>query len=194
MNFLAHIYLSGNNDQLKVGNFMADSIKGKDYNNYSGDIRKGILLHREIDTFTDAHPLVYQSGHRLFEKFRHYNGVIVDVFYDHFLAKNWSDYHQEDLEEYIQNFYQLLEGNFEILPQNVQRFYPYMKEQNWLLSYREILGIETALFNMSRRLKNGIVLSESIPYLKEYYEEYENEFKAFFPEIIAHTEAYRSKS
>src|SRR5699024_9402759 len=149
MNFLAHIYLSGNNNELKVGNFMADPIKGSDFENYPGDFRRGIILHRKIDSFTDAHPIVQQSTHRLFEKFRHYNGVINDVFYNHFLAKNWKNYHSQDLASYIQDFYRLLEENFDILPEKIQNFFPYMKSQNWLLSYKDISGIEKILSQMS---------------------------------------------
>ena len=91
MNFLAHIYLSGNNDLLKIGNFMADSIRGNSYENYPEEIKKGILLHRSIDSFTDMHPVYRKSKHRLHEKYGHYSGVIMDIFYDHFLAKNWAN-------------------------------------------------------------------------------------------------------
>jgi acyl carrier protein phosphodiesterase len=95
MNFLAHIYLSGDNDLLKIGNFMADSIRGHHYEDYPTEIRKGILLHRAIDSFTDMHPIYRQSKHRLHEKYGHYSGVIMDIFYDHFLAKNWNKYSNE---------------------------------------------------------------------------------------------------
>ncbi len=186
MNYLAHIYLSGENDQLKIGNFMADPIKGKAYEKYSGDIQKGILLHRAIDTFTDTHPIVRQSAGRLFEKFRHYNGVIVDVFYDHFLAKNWKTYHPQPLADYTEGFYQLLATNLAILPASVQRFFPYMKQQNWLLSYRDISGIEKALRNMSTRIRGGYQLDDSIVVLNKHYAEFEHEFKTFFPEIMAY--------
>ena len=115
MNFLAHIYLSGDNDFIKIGNFMADSIKGDHYNNYPEYIRKGILLHRSIDSFTDLHPVFRKSKHRLHDRYGHYSGVIMDIFYDHFLAKNWSNYNNITLEKYVFNFYQLLEQNFDIL-------------------------------------------------------------------------------
>ena len=92
MNFLAHIYVSGDNDLVKIGNFMADSIRGHSYDVYPMEIQKGILLHRSIDSFTDMHPIYRQSKHRLHEKYGHYSGVIMDIFYDHFLAKNWKTY------------------------------------------------------------------------------------------------------
>ena len=113
MNFLAHIYLSGDNDFIKIGNFMADSIKGDNYNNYPEYIRKGILLHRSIDSFTDLHPVFRKSKHRLHDRYGHYSGVIMDIFYDHFLAKNWSNYSEIPLEKYVFNFYQFFWSSFE---------------------------------------------------------------------------------
>ena len=92
MNFRAHIYLSGENEPLKIGNFIADSIRGNSYLDYPEDLKNGILLHRYIDTFTDAHPIYRKSKHRLHEKYGHYSGVIMDIVYDHFLAKNWNKY------------------------------------------------------------------------------------------------------
>lgn len=102
MNFLAHIYLSGNNEMITIGNFMADGIRGETYKKYPVDIQKGILLHREIDTFTDAHPIVRQSTKRLHKNYGHYSGVIVDILYDHFLAKNWSAYSPVLLNSFVE--------------------------------------------------------------------------------------------
>ena len=99
MNYLAHIYLSGENDMLKIGNFIADSVKGKKYLDYPVSIQQGITLHRNIDEFTDSHPIVHQSVHRLFDKYSHYSTVIVDILYDHFLAANWQDFHETKLEK-----------------------------------------------------------------------------------------------
>ena len=138
MNFLAHIYLSGDDDLVKIGNFIADSIKGKKYLKYGLQIQKGIILHRAIDFYTDTHPVFKESSHRLSERYRHYSGIIVDIFYDHFLAANWKDYCDIPLEEYTLQFYALLKLNYEILPSNVKNILPYMIEQNWLLSYASI--------------------------------------------------------
>ena len=129
MNYLAHIYLSGNHPNIMIGNFVADSIKGKKYLSYPTEIKKGILLHRKIDTTTDAHPSFRKSTKRLHEKYGHYSGIIVDIFYDHFLAKNWTDYSDIPLEDYIQSFYKLLRDNFDILPENIQKMGPYYDER-----------------------------------------------------------------
>ena len=183
MNFLAHIYLSGSNDQIRIGNFMADSIKGKKFQKYSKDIQKGIILHRAIDYYTDTHPVFIKSAHRLFETYGHYNGIIIDIFYDHFLAANWKDYCEIDLETYVINFYTLLKENYETLPPKVKNFLPYMIEDNWLLSYAEISGIEKVLNGMNHRTGGKSGMNNAIKELKLYYEEFEKEFRIFFEDV-----------
>ena len=84
MNFLAHIYLSGEDTPLMIGNFIGDFVKGNEYKNFPADIQNGVLLHREIDSYTDSHEIVLESKKRLREKYRHYSGVITDIFYDHY--------------------------------------------------------------------------------------------------------------
>ena len=183
MNFLAHIYLSGDNDLLKIGNFMADSIHGHDYNKYQTEIRKGILLHRSIDSFTDMHPVYRQSKHRLHDKYGHYSGVIMDIFYDHFLAKNWKNYSDVVLENYARSFYKLLQDNYNLLTDKVQGMLPYMIGRNWLVSYASIEGLEMIMFQMNHRTKNRVAMHESIVELKQFYTEFENEFTLFFDEL-----------
>lgn len=183
MNFLAHIYLSGNTDLIKIGNFMADGIRGKDYVVFPPDIQKGILLHRAIDTFTDAHPLFRQGTKRLHEKYHHYAGVILDVFYDHFLSKNWSAYSTEKLEDYAASFYQLLDDNYDLLTDRTKHMLPIMKAHNWLVSYATVEGIGRILFNMDRRSGNTSKMSSATEELEQYYQEFEAEFTQFFTEI-----------
>ena len=186
MNFLAHIYLSGDNDLLKIGNFMADSIRGHSYENYPTEIRKGILLHRSIDSFTDMHPIYRQSKHRLHEKYGHYSGVIMDIFYDHFLAKNWANYSDKKLEVYADEFYQLLRDNYDLLTDKIQGMMPYMIARNWLVSYASISGLEMILFQMDHRTKNRVAMHESIIELQQFYTEFETEFQLFFEELQEH--------
>ncbi|MGB5646129.1 MAG: ACP phosphodiesterase, partial [Muriicola sp.] len=101
MNFLAHIFLSFGDKEISIGNFIADSIRGNKYTHLPATIQKGIILHREIDTFTDAHPIHKKSSKRLHPTQGHYSGVVIDVFYDHFLAKNWAQYSEEPLETFV---------------------------------------------------------------------------------------------
>lgn len=184
MNYLAHIYLSGTNDLLKIGNFMADSIKGNTYKLFDDEIMKGILLHRHIDSFTDAHPIYRKSKHRLHEKYGHYSGVIMDILYDHFLAKNWTSYSDESLENYAANFYNLLENNEAILTEKIKSIIPYLIEQNWLASYASLTGIEKILYQMDYRTKHRVHMQEAMVELQAFYLEFEAEFFLFFDELI----------
>lgn len=185
MNYLAHIYLSGSNDLVTIGNFIADGIKGKQYKPYPKDIQIGILLHRHIDTYTDAHKTVRLSTKRLHEKYSHYSGVIVDILYDHFLAKNWYTYSTIPLEDYINDFYDSLKANYDILPLRIQKMMPYMVADNWLLSYASIEGISRILEGMNKRTKNRSSMNEAVVELELFYTEFENEFSDFFNELIA---------
>ena len=184
MNYLAHIYLSGTNDLLKIGNFMADSIKGHDYEKFDSEIKKGILLHRHIDSFTDMHPIYRQSKHRLHEKYGHYSGVIMDILYDHFLAKNWSKFSDEKLEDYANDFYQLLQDNYDILTERIKGMRPYMIARNWFVSYASIAGLEMILFQMDYKTKHRANMQEAIVELQDFYTEFESEFFQFFEELI----------
>ena len=186
MNFLAHIYLSGDNDLLKIGNFMADSVRGNRYLEYPDELRKGILLHRYIDTFTDAHPIYRKSKHRFHEKYGHYAGVIMDIVYDHFLAKNWNSYFNENLEVYAENFYILMQSNFDILTPKTQNLLPYMIDQNWLVQYASSEGLEMILFQMDYRTKHRVNMQEAIVEVQLYYTELETEFTLFFEELQLH--------
>lgn len=183
MNFLAHIYLSGENDLIKIGNFMADGIRGKKFENYHPDIQKGILMHREIDTFTDNHPIFKKSTKRLHDKYHHYSGIIVDIFYDHFLAKNWTKYSDEPLDVFVDNFYSSLKTNYDLLSERTKEIMPYMIEQNWLYNYRTTEGIARILIQMDNRIKNSSNMRFSIEDLLEFYNEFEEEFSAFFEEL-----------
>ena len=189
MNFLAHIYLSGSNDMVTIGNFIADGIRGKKYKKYPEDVQIGILLHREIDTFTDAHKTVRKSTKRLHKNYSHYSGVIVDILYDHFLAKNWERYSDTPLHEYVDSFYDSLEDNYKILPLRIQKMMPFMISDNWLLSYASINGIGKVLDGMNRRTQNRSQMNLAINELQEFYDEFEAEFTDFFDELIVFSNA-----
>jgi acyl carrier protein phosphodiesterase len=183
MNYLAHIYLSGDNDLVTIGNFIADGIKGKRYKKYPKDIQIGILLHRHIDSFTDAHKTFRLSTKRLHKKYGHYSGIIVDILYDHFLAKNWKHYCHVPLSSYTEHFYDALETHYDILPSRIQKMLPYMLADNWLLSYASIEGITRVLEGMNRRTQNRSSMNEAVHELEAFYTEFENEFSAFFDEL-----------
>ncbi|MXN90783.1 DUF479 domain-containing protein [Flavobacterium sp. Sd200] len=182
MNFLAHIYLSGDDDQLKIGNFVADGIHGKPHDFPIG-VQKGIVLHRAIDSYTDAHPIFRQGTKRLHANYHHYAGVIMDIFYDHFLAKNWSRYSNIPLQDFAAAFYKLLYDNYDILPERSKGMIPHMTQHNWLVTYAGVEGIARTLTQMDQRTKNASNMRHSVKELKEYYDVFESEFTAFFEEI-----------
>lgn len=183
MNYLAHIFLSGENPNVMIGNFMADSIKGSKYNSYAPEIQKGILLHRQIDTATDAHPAFRQSTKRLHKNYGHYSGIIVDIFYDHFLAKNWADYSDVPLANYIESFYTLLRKNTNVLPENIKKMAPVMMKGNWLLTYADLEGIDRVLGGMNRRTKNRSGMDKAGDELREYYSLFEADFKLVIKDL-----------
>jgi acyl carrier protein phosphodiesterase len=184
MNFLAHIYLSDDNDLIKIGNFMADGIRGKHYEHLPSEVQKGIVLHRAIDTYTDAHPVFRQSTKRLHEKYHHYAGVIVDVIYDHFLAKNWSEYSEEKLDDFVDRFYKSLKEHYDILTDKTQNLMPYMIERNWLVNYQYKEGIARILFQMDQRTRNNSKMQYATEELELFYNEFEQEFTIFFQDLV----------
>lgn len=188
MNFLAHLYLSKDNNNILIGNFIADAVKGNKHKNYPREIEAGILLHREIDYFTDIHPIVKKSKRRLNLRYGHYKGVIIDIFYDHFLAKNWKYYSETPLEIYAENVYGLLQNNKEVFPEKMQKLLFYMVEDNWLVSNASIEGIGKILTGMNRRSKGISKMDLATEDLMEHYQDFESDFTSFFEELIQFSE------
>ncbi len=185
MNFLAHLYLSPKNDEIIFGNFIADSVKGKEvFEEYSPLIQQGILLHREIDQYTDNHPVFKKSKKRLQAKYRMYSGVIVDIYYDHFLAKYWDEYSEKNIHQFVSLTYQMLIKNFGLLPKRSKRILPFMIAQNWLVNYSKLKDLRRVFRGMSRRTSNSSPMITSVDDLEQHYELFENEFRQFFPDII----------
>jgi acyl carrier protein phosphodiesterase len=187
VNFLAHLYLSGNDPNIQLGNFIGDFVKGRNLTEqFDAEIAKGIELHRSIDEFTDRHPVVKQSKARLREKYRHYAAVIVDIYYDHYLAKNWDQFHKTFLPDYAESVYEMIMSRENILPEKVKWIMPYMIKQNWLANYARIEGIGRVLGGMSRRTAFDSKMNEAVDDLKVSYSEFEKEFFEFFPELKHH--------
>ncbi len=183
MNFLGHAVLSNSQPRIMVGNFIADFVKGKRYEDYPAGIREGILLHREIDFYTDQHRKVRQSKRRLQARYRHYAGVIVDMYYDHLLAANSKHFLQIPLSEFINQFYQTIELHRKYLPETALRLFHYMSRDNWLLGYSSVKGIEHALRGISRRTRFNSKMEYAGEELRTHYPDFKAEFMVFFPEI-----------
>lgn len=183
MNYLAHIFLSGDDDFLKLGNFMADEIKGKSYLDYPEEIQKGILLHRAIDDYTDHHPMVSKGSHRFFDEIGHYNSVVIDMIYDHILAKRWDEYCDTKLAVFADEFYLLLENNQHLLPKKISKVVPYMIEHNWLLSYANIEDLRNILEQMNHKTKHETKLEKGVDIYLNHQKDFEEEFNNFFEDI-----------
>jgi acyl carrier protein phosphodiesterase len=184
MNFLAHAYLSRDSETLLIGNFIGDFVKGTQYNHFDQGIIDGILMHRRIDHFTDNHEVFKRSRRRIREKYRHYSGVIIDLFYDHFLARNWGDYENRSLEEFADHVYSILQENYEIIPAEAKRMLPYMMKYNWLVNYSTVDGIDQSLKGLSRRTIHQSGMENAAGDLLSLYPEFEMDFVEFFHEII----------
>ena len=187
MNYLAHFYLSGTaNPAFTLGNFLGDFVKGKKYKDYPADIRKGILFHREVDTYTDGHPLVLKSKKRLFPRYHHYSAVLVDLYYDHLLAANFSDYSKQPLPTFAAEVYTLLEEQERWLPEKARLMLPYMKRDNWLLNYGSLEGLGRACTGIARRTRFPSHLETGPEDLRLHFSEFQEEFRLFFPDIKQH--------
>jgi len=190
MNFLAHIYLSGNDPDVLLGNFMADNIKGRDLSRFSDGVRRGIQLHRNIDHFTDTHAISGEGRKILRGSMGKYSGVVLDVFYDHFLAVSWNTHHKVPLELFIQNSYAFIEGRKDEMPEKTIYLFQHMKQHDWLGSYAAIDGIARALTGLSRRVSHGEQMAYSRDVLIDNYDELSNNFDMFFPHLVENCHSF----
>ncbi len=184
MNYLAHFHLSNNDTNLIIGNYIADDVKGKAYLNYSPEIQRGIILHRNIDSFTDSHAIVLNSKNLIRHHQNKYTPVVMDVFYDYFLAKNWQRYSDTELLGFTNDIYKVLLKNITSLPLKSQARLPFMAGSNWLYNYREIEGIEKALTGLSKRSSYENNMSQAHLILQEAEVELQKDFKQFYPELM----------
>lgn len=188
MNFLAHLYLADNTPESLVGNMLADFVDSEFRNHYPEEISRGIVLHRKVDVFADRHPVFRRSKGRIGEEYRHLKGIMVDIFYDHFLAKNWPDYSALPLEDFCDHAYGVFMEYRALAPPRFQRMLPLMIAGNWLLSYRHLEGIARVLTGMSGRLSRKNRLAEGISELRAHYREFEADFREFFPGLVSYVE------
>jgi acyl carrier protein phosphodiesterase len=183
LNYLAHLFLAGTNPEMILGNFIADHVKGSEILKYTENIRKGISMHRAIDTYTDQHPVVRQSIARLRTDFHKYAGVIVDMYYDHYLSAHWDEYSPVDLSAFTKTRYDILNTFQPILPLRSARLLYYMEKQNWLLSYAGFEGMQQAFTGMARRTTFVSNMENAVVNLKAGYIEFGTEFRQFFPDL-----------
>ena len=188
MNYLAHIYLSGESDEIILGNFIADHVKGNKYLGYPEKVAFGILLHRNIDVFTDQHAQVKKCIDILRPGYGRYSGIVVDVFFDHFLAANWNKYSAHTLRQTAKHAHAVFLSNFMLLPFRVKQFLPFLIQHKRLESYARRESMYEVLEIMSRRTSLPSKSDWAMTILLQEYEQFEALFHSFFAEIVAMVE------
>ena len=183
MNFLAHAYLSFNDEEIMVGNLISDFVKGKRKFDYEDGIQKGISLHRSIDTFTDTHEATKIAKEIFRPCYRLYSGAFVDVVYDHFLATDVSEFNEESLKEFSENVYKTLGRHIDELPDRFARMFPYMKSQNWLFNYRTRRGTESSFGGVVKRARYLEESETAASLFEEHYDALKQCYVAFFPDV-----------
>ncbi|MFT4033736.1 MAG: ACP phosphodiesterase [Siphonobacter sp.] len=190
MNFLAHLVLSGENQEIQVGNLLGEFVKGRleKYHpaGISDTILVGVKLHRSIDNFTDHHPVTRRSKQRLVEEYGLLSGILIDMFYDYVLAHDWPRYQTSSLSNTAQNFYEVLKNYAPVLPEVVQPVIHSMVSRDWLTNYATLDGIEWSLRGIGKRFSPAAGIERSIRQLQDEYELFRSDFDDFWPEISHH--------
>jgi acyl carrier protein phosphodiesterase len=184
MNYLAHAFLSNNDTNLLIGNFIADHIRGNKLDGYPIPITEGIHLHRRIDSFTDTHALFKSSKRFFYDGFEKYSGVLVDIYFDHLLARNFALYSDIALKQFSENVYAVYSQAKNLLPENSSRFLDYVLKNDIYTSYASIEGIERVLFHLSHRINHSVQLNDSVRLFKRHEAQLQENFSVFFQEVI----------
>jgi acyl carrier protein phosphodiesterase len=182
LNYLVHLYLAGKNPELQIGSIMGDFVKGPIPGHYPDKIRLGLQLHRQIDSLAQTSRYCRNSRQRLHSRFGHVRSIMVDIFYDHFLANQWPAYHADSLEVYAKDFYLTLQEHAQWLPEGLARIVPRMTERNWLVAYREKPTVERALQHLASRLSRPTPLGEGVTELYLHEAELREDFEGFMDE------------
>ncbi len=180
MNYLAHAFLSGRDEDLIIGNFIADHIRGNQFNHYPPSIIEGIYLHRNIDSFTDSHPAFKASKRVFYDGFERHSGILIDIYFDYFLAKDFFNYSGEHLNQFSQTVYGIYQKSSPLLPPGSQRFLEYVLRNNIYTSYADLAGIGQVLMHLSQRIKHGVKLHESVEIFTKNEAALHDNFQAFF--------------
>ena len=199
MNYLAHLYLAEDSEESRLGNLLGDFVKGPVADSpYSPGIKKGIETHRKVDIFTDSHRKFQESKKLLSPERRRFAGIILDLAFDHFLAKNWSVYSDSELDSFTRDVYEMLSKNSSILPVKLASFLPRMIHEDWLGSYEKLEGVSLVIERIAKRLERKFGRQNSLSGASEdivaNYSELEHNFEEFFPELITFVDNYRNSA
>ena len=185
MNYLGHLILSGSDEKILLGNFLGDHVSNKTLHLYNSTIQKGIELHREIDLFTDSHPISRELRAMLFDQYRHRSRVILDLFYDHFLAADFCDFQSVSLLDYVIKVSDILQKQLHLMPESAKDYFMAMRKYGWLEGYTSIDGIRLVLNQMSRR-KNMDSMGSSVEFLEKHYPHFRTQTHTFLHQAIDH--------
>lgn len=184
MNWLAHLRLAPPEPLVRIGNLSGDFVRGVDLSTLHPEVRRGIDQHRAVDRFVDVHPVTRRSRDRLQPS--RFAGVLVDVFYDHYLARDWDEFGDgRPLSDFVDDVHDLLDRHRELLPPRLQRALSAMRGEAWLTSYGELPGIDRILERMSGRRRRRVLLATGGELLRAHYEELGRDFRALWPELLA---------
>lgn len=184
MNYLAHFYLAEPTEPSLLGAILGDFVKGRLLQQYPAEILSGIALHRKVDAYSDLHPVHTASRNLFTGKLRRYSGIVIDVTYDHFLARRWKEFANIPLEDFAQLSYGVVQKNLHTLPAGLQRMAPHMISGDWLSGYGETEGLEQTLAGLGRRISRANPLGLAFEEVQKNYEAIEEHFQEFFPELI----------
>ena len=182
MNYLAHLHLGGQRPGQLLGSLYGDFVKGRLQGQFDPEVEAAIALHRRIDVFTDRHPLVDIALGRFTETRRRYAGIVLDVFFDHCLARDWRLYADQSLEQFTADVYRVLSRERQ-LPERLAKIAPHMVANDWLGSYREFAVLEQVLRGISRRLTRPEELAGAMAELRRLYEPLSEDFSLFYPQL-----------
>ncbi len=186
MNFLAHLFLSGTNNDIRFGNFIGDYVKGNEIFKYPLMVQRGIRLHRKIDFFTDTHPIVKNHKALFYNKYHKYAGVIVDVLYDHYLTTNWSLFTAWNYNVYVEFIYKWIEENFDRMPKDLQELVPRLISNKWLNFYATLDGIERVFISMSKGTSLPHENEFALEIIRKHYNEIQEGFLIYFEDLIGY--------
>ena len=187
MNTLAHLYLSGNDPDLILGNFIGDSVRGGEFSQLDERLQEGVRLHRKIDRFTDQHPIFRQICSLMRGAFGRYCTVVADVFLDHFLARDWERFDARSLEDYTRWIHQILAERIDTCPERSRRYFEYLSTTDTLLHYRSTEGISRTLLQMAKRARFNSGMENAGAVLRRQYPQLKEGFESFFPELVRYT-------
>jgi acyl carrier protein phosphodiesterase len=194
VNWLAHVFLSEANFEFQLGNLLADVVRGEQREAMSADFVRGAICHKAIDAFTDAHPVVKRSRARISATHRRFSGVLVDVFYDYCLARNWERYSPLPLKAYTAAFYSGAQANAIELPTAAQTMLERIIRHDLLSSYARVDGVERALSRISTYLESRwhkqFALDRGVRDLLDQEAAFMDDFHEFFPALQDHVRKF----